>query len=203
MKSFSVFFENLGVKHTQPDSARSQRKKKKLDNIKEKVSKNMKDIRNILKTMGYNLKKADYSYTTRKDKLVAIEKIRSWRTIPEYKQKYVSALFILAHETGHTLQWGNDNKQKLFDFFFQKTYSANDDTEKSKLNHLEKMYYEIDAWVLGLQFIPDFMRPSYKRYAISNLKTYAASKPEEVVYSDYPYLKDVMDQLRITDNDLN
>jgi hypothetical protein len=203
MESFSVFFENLGFKHAQPDSARSQKKKKKLENIREKVSKNIKDIRNILKTMGYNLKKADYSHTIRKNKLVAIEKIRWLPHVPNYKQKYVSALFTLAHETGHTLQWGDDDKKKFFDFFFQKTYSANDDTEKIKLTHLKQMYYEIDAWVLGLQFIPDFMRPSYKAYAISNLRSYSAAKPKEIVYSDYPYLKDAMDQMRITDSDLN
>ena len=196
MMSFLEFLtEKLGVKHLTPDGKRKSRKEQQQKNNRQIIIQNISKIKDILDDLGYLLKKGDYDHTVRRYRLVALSRRKQW-TLPKhaYDKKYISNLFALAHETGHAMQWVG-NKEEKFDYFFSLIQNAKSEDERKELKHLEQMFYEIDGWVKGKQFIPRYLLNSYFKEAEISLQTYMKHPLD--YYRQFDYLELLMMELKL------
>lgn len=185
------------------------------------------NIVNILRDMGYTLIKDDSSYQMRVGRKISVgEPSRMWY------DKNKEALFTLAHEFAHALQWKypdpKDKDIKLSDFKnfdrFQEReeelkvspFASRGDTFNPTANlihsdnvnklakSLKKIWYELDAWVGGLEYIPKDLHPEYKHFLKEYLNTYFNAIPQgiEVDFNDFEHLTDMMNALDYTVEDL-
>lgn len=139
-------------------------------------------LKKLLKDKGYTIHKHGYSYTTRKERKLGISPNDTSREIKGYKEPllnipYIRTLFTLAHEVGHVLQWDDEtNTKEKFDEFSTELFDANH-YKKMDLESLHKLWYELDAWVKGMQFIPVEYKRQYKQYAHRAYQTYMHKFP--------------------------
>lgn len=135
-------------------------------------------LKNLLKSKGYTIHKADFAYTVRGGRKVGLSKKDTME--PDKNPKYIRALFTLAHEVGHILQWDDstDKKEKFDEFYdqIQSTQSTNPEKVDTIL-HIQKLWYELDAWVKGMEFIPMELQLRYKNYAYRSYLTYMETLP--------------------------
>lgn len=142
----------------------------------------IKPLKDLLHSKNYEIIKSDRgSYTARLRRVVALDPEEDRRVFGKmYKKDEVLSnpeirkLFTLAHEVGHVLQWNDENNTKhKFDEFY--------DAQKNSvidLQDLHKLWYELDAWIQGMQFIPIEYKQKYKRYAYDSYKTYMDNSPK-------------------------
>lgn len=197
MSQFDILQETLGVKHLNPDGKRKERRIKRLNSWKIRDSKNPREkfieLKNLLKGLGYKIIKVERqsAHTIRNKRIVALEKtpeLRRGSNTPRYHNQ----LYTLAHETGHVLQWDNvTNIKNLSNFFFNRIYqSSNEEAEK----FLQTIFYELDAWEKGEQFIPKELLDGYYNDARWAIGTYMRNKPIDVNLDDYDFLKPLLDK---------
>lgn len=152
-----------------------------LRNAKEKF-KNLKDL---LASKGYNIHRHHFSYTVRSTRQVGIEPPKKERKKWNKSDKvlsipYMRTLFTLAHEVGHVLQWDEEtNKKHNFDTFYNEVVKMNNNGPEQieDLKHIHNLWYELDAWITGMQFIPTEYMSQYKKYAYSAYITYMRKHP--------------------------
>lgn len=193
MISFKLFFENLGQKHAIPNSPRSQRKQNQKDTYRRKAAESFSKMKDLLEKMGYVVKGEDeYTneygpYHMRPGKYIRMANMNKFDKIGQPKnlpKNYYKALFILAHEVGHSLQYVGDTNVQKSDFadrHIDTSYYSNRnnkyDVPTGKRTYelskqLDIIYHEIDAWIRGLEFIPKELQGSYKEYAKFPLQGY-------------------------------
>jgi uncharacterized protein YaiL (DUF2058 family) len=79
---------------------------------------NIAKLKHILKSNGYTIHKSDIgSYTLRDGRLLGLSKDDIVKDKTKYigslSIPYIRALFTLAHEVGHVLQWDDNKKNKV------------------------------------------------------------------------------------------
>ena len=146
---------------------------------------NFKKMKDLLNSKGYKIHKHDFSYTVRKEKKLGLEMPKKDKSNIRDKQldiPYLRTLFTMAHEVGHVLQWDDetDSKYKFDEFFASQKQAERDGGYESRLNieHMHKVWYELDAWVNGMKFIPTEFRNVYRQYAFNAYKTYMKRGPK-------------------------
>ena len=191
MESFETFYEKFSFNPRDWFRSPEVKRKLRMQEIairsfdRRHARENIKKLKDLLKSKGYIIHKSDYSYTVRKDRKVGLSnkdiitndmnKYQGSLSIP-----YIRTLFTLAHEVGHVLQWTDNDKKERFDEFFKQQMETRRSTpwRENELLHLHKMYYELDAWVKGMEFIPVELKPQYKKYAYDSYKTYMKKLPK-------------------------
>ncbi|MBF0207895.1 MAG: hypothetical protein HQK53_13510, partial [Oligoflexia bacterium] len=177
MQSFEHYFEekfSLNPKNwfTSPEvKARIAEEDKKLrSNARKNAHIYIPKLKKLLKDKGYTVHKHGFSYTMRKDRKLGISPGDSSRERENYKEPllnipYIRTLFTLAHEVGHVLQWDDetDTREKFDEFLNQRANAEYLETQN--LENLHKLWYELDAWIKGMQFIPVEYKRQYKQYA--------------------------------------
>jgi hypothetical protein len=146
---------------------------------------NFKKMKDLLASKGYRIHKHDFSYTVRGDKKVGMEPPRRDKIKIGDRQldiPYLKTLFTMAHEVGHVLQWDDstNNKHKFDEFYLSQLRAEIDNGYNHRLNleHIHKVWYELDAWIQGMQFIPMEYKQIYKKYAFDAYKTYMNRGPK-------------------------
>ncbi len=189
MESFDIYYEkfSLNPKHwfISPDEKRhiDQENKKLKDQARKNAHIYIPKLKQILKQEGYTIHKHDFSYTTRKQRKLGLSTKDGKE---EYKDSilsipYIKVLFTLAHEVGHVLQWDTETDTK---YRFEEFYEAQKEAERENpykrldLENIHKLWYELDAWVRGMQFIPIEYKQQYKQYAFKAYKTYMTKVPK-------------------------
>jgi hypothetical protein len=160
---------------------------------------NFKKMKDLLKSKGYYIHKHEFSYTVRQGKMVGL----SGKKYGGYTgkvgsgpldKKYIQTLFTLAHEVGHVLQWNDATERKLMaDTFKQELEKTNDLEHYHFLVSMHQLWYEINAWEEGLQFIPDELKFYYLSYAVPALTSYMKYDLQE--YSRYELIQEPLAKL--------
>lgn len=142
----------------------------------------IKQLKDLLKSKGYTIQKSDRgSYTVRATRLVGIDPKDTVhdKNVKNYKEgplsiPYIRVLFTLAHEVGHVLQWNDetDTKHKFMEFWDQIKDLEEGSKERDELVHIHKLWYELNAWVEGMQFIPVEYKKQYKKFAYDSYNSY-------------------------------
>lgn len=182
------------------------------------ASENIKKLKAVLKKYNYDIGKGEsnyHQYRFSDDPSKKALRLAPHRDDPAYLKKnlgkdnipYVKVLFTLAHEVGHALQWDHDtDEMERFDDFFDEvwaekrkaTMTGMTDEIKSAIEtiqHIHKMWYEINAWVKGLEYIPKELTEKYKKYAIYYLFTYMKDENPLKYYIDNPTLRQELAQI--------
>ena len=191
MDSFEIFYEKFSLNpknwFQSPEVKRKLREQEiaMRANDRRHARENIKKLKDLLKSKGYLIYRSDIgSYSARKSRMIGL----SDQDITYDKRKYtgslslayIRALFTLAHEVGHALQWddGTDKEERFDEFHDQVLNAKNDDPEQVKyILDLQKIWYELDAWDKGMEFIPIELKPQYKKYAYNNYQTYMDRLP--------------------------
>ena len=99
----------------------------------------------------------------------------------------------MAHEVGHVLQWQDeDNTQVRFMEFYNQKFN---EPHNRWLPHIHKLWYELDAWGRGMEYIPLEYREEYKQYAYYAYKTYMDALPD--VYAGEMMLRNLLQKLNV------
>lgn len=154
-------------------------------NARKQAVKYIPMLKKILRERGYTLHKNDFAYTNRSDKKLALSKSDSREKKvyddPVNNLPYIRTLFTLAHEVGHVLQWDEEtNTKENFENFFQEVISTkrNNPWKEQEIRSLHKLWYELDAWVKGMEFIPMEYKRQYKQYAYKAYGSYMDKLPK-------------------------
>lgn len=200
MVTFSEFHEAFSLNPRHWFMSKEQRAKIEAEDrefrnaARQKATYAFKELKDLLQQKGYSLQRHKFAYHQRKDRKLALSRYDTNEKL-KYKGKvsdikYMKALFTMAHEVGHVLQWRDeDNTITRFDEFFKATHNNPD----VWLEHLHKMWYELDAWVNGLKYIPLEFREEYKQYAYHSYKTYMRALPD--IYTGEMMLRNLLQQL--------
>jgi hypothetical protein len=192
VESFEIYYEKFSLNPknwfiSPEEKARIAEQDKLLrSNARKNAHIYIPKLKQILKDQGYSIHKHGFSYTTRKTKKLGLAPKDSSREDYNYKDPvlnipYIKTLFVLAHEVGHVLQWNNETNSK---YKFEEFYDAQKDAEREspyarlELEDIHKLWYELDAWVKGMQFIPSEYKRQYKQYAYSKYQTYMTKAPK-------------------------
>lgn len=190
VESYSTYYEKFSLNPR--DWFMSTEEKAKLKQqeaeMKERARKNAVKYIPMLKTTlrdkGYTIHKHGYAYTVRGSRKVGLStddaRVGDKSFQNELTLPYIKVLFTLAHEVGHTLQWSDDDTKENFEDFFkaQKEAEKIDPYKRLELESLHKLWYELDAWVKGMQFIPNELRQKYKQYAYHSYTSYMKKIPQ-------------------------
>lgn len=162
----------------------------------------VKPLIDLLHHKNYKIIKSDNgSYTVRRGRILAIDPNEDRREFGKLYDKdellsmpEIRHLFTLAHEVGHVLQWDDetDTKYKFNDFYDSQKASKNP-MDEANLKKLHTLWYELDAWIQGMQFIPVEYKQKYKRYAYDSYKTYMNKSPKS--YSNEILLRNLLYKL--------
>lgn len=192
MESFDIYYEKFSLNPknwfiSPEEKLRIAEEDKKLkDQARRNAHIYIPKLKQVLKDNGYIIHKHGYSYTSRKEKTLGLSPSDSSREDYKYKDPvltipYIKVLFTLAHEVGHILQWDTETNTK---YKFEEFYEAQKEAEKESpykrldLEIIHKLWYELDAWVRGMQFIPIELKPQYKQYAYRAYRTYMTKVPK-------------------------
>lgn len=191
MESFALYYEKFSLNPRNWFISKEEKLRIREEDIKMRKAallharENFKKMKDLLASKGYKIHKHEYSYTTRQERKLGMEPPRRDKLkIGERKLDipYLRSLFTMAHEVGHVLQWNDEtnNKHKFEEFFQAEKHAERNDGGYSRLNleHMHKVWYELDAWVQGMQFIPMEYQQVYKKYAFDAYKTYMNNGPK-------------------------
>lgn len=181
MTSYAIYqesfsFRNLFFKRKTQDDLK-KRKREALQPARANFIK----LKELLKSRGYSIKKSNDpgdNYHVRKDMEIRLSSHQDkWSD----DITFLKVLFTLAHETGHALQWSTevgmktrlqDKMEEMYDWLVENKPNANwtnmEEQDPKKWNELQDLYdfwYELDAWIKGLAFIPTQYHNAYKKYA--------------------------------------
>jgi hypothetical protein len=149
------------------------------EEVRKKCLVTIKKLKDIAKVDGYKMIKDEFAYTSRTERTIALSKTESREEFkdPLLTIPYVKVMFTLAHEVGHTKQWmDEDNKHQARDFFHQELDTMRSKKDVKHLHHIQKLWYELDAWVKGMDYIPSEFVDIYKKYALDSYQTYMDKK---------------------------
>jgi hypothetical protein len=181
METFEVYYEKFSFNPLKWNKKIAdmffQKQIKKRENARKNTHKYMRELSAVLKQRGYSIHKHDFSYTVRKDRKVGLENAKSEDTKyivgPFSKIPYVRVLFTKAHEVGHVLQWNEDtNETHDFEKQYNSIMNAKTPEEALKIEDINSLWRELNAWARGLAFIPDEFKVEYKKYAKKCYGTY-------------------------------
>lgn len=175
MVSYQEFYEAFSLN---PMNWFSRQENQMRSNARKNAHIYIKQLKDLLKSKGYAIHKSDRgSYTVRSGRKVGLDP-KDLKD-KQYKKgvlsiQYIRVLFTLAHEVGHVLQWDDetDSKHKFLEFWDQVKHLDKGSKERDEIEHIHKLWYELNAWVEGMQFIPMEYRSQYKKYAYDSYKTY-------------------------------
>lgn len=141
-------------------------------------------LKQVLQQAGYSVHKHGYAYTSRRDRKLGLSMKDSKEKFddPVLSIPYIKILFTLAHEVGHVLQWDDETGTRYkWEEFLKHEQEAEKESpyKRLELEQLHKLWYELDAWVTGMQFIPVEFKPKYKQYAYAAYKTYMVKYPRD------------------------
>lgn len=145
-----------------------------------------RELKQFLDSKGYRIiKSSNGAFHVRSEKLIGFDpnekedfdyKKDPILSIPEMRE-----LFTLAHEVGHALEWTEDDLKVRYPEFRDAVNDAppgENFDQKAYLRHVQKLWYELNAWVEGMQFIPVQYKKQYKNYAYHSYKTYMTTVPK-------------------------
>ena len=205
MESFNTYYEKFSLnplKWFRRELSASELKMK--EDARKKASLYIPKLKQILKDRGYSIHKHDFAYTVRKDRKLGLSKKDTMGDKTKYSNplnniNYIKAWFSLAHETGHVLQWNEEtDTNEKFDEFFQEIREKKFEFDKEQVLHIHKLWYELDAWVKGMSFIPSEYRSAYKQYAFNSYKTYMNRSPK--YYYNTILLRNLLYKLNMEDH---
>jgi hypothetical protein len=184
-EKFSLNPKNWFISEEEADKI-IQNEKRMRENARKQAHVYIPKLKQILKSQGYKIHKNEFAYTTRKERKLGLSpkdagKDTTKYTDPVLNIPYIKTLFTLAHEVGHVLQWDNETNTK---HNFKEFYDTQVDAEKENpykrldLEHIHKLWYELDAWIRGMEFIPVEYKSLYKKYAYSAYTTYMNKSPK-------------------------
>lgn len=141
-------------------------------------------LKQILKQSGYSIHKHGFAYTSRRDRKLglAVKDSHEKFNDPVLSIPYIKTLFTLAHEVGHVLQWDDEtNTKHRREEFLKHEGEAEQESpyKRLELEELHRLWYELDAWVRGMQFIPVEYKPKYKQYAYKAYTSYMIKFPRD------------------------
>ena len=190
MESFALYYEKFSLNPRNWFISKEEKLRIREEDIKMRKAamlharENFKRMKDLLASKGYRIHKHDYSYTVRGDRKLGIENPKGDKIKISNRQldiPYLRTLFTMAHEVGHVLQWNDetDIKHKFWEFYASEKNAENDSAySRLNLEHMHKVWYELDAWLQGMQFIPVEYRGLYKKYAFNAYKTYMDRGPK-------------------------
>lgn len=164
---------------------RQRRAKKKLDETKATIA--FAKLTRLLTDMGYtvgktNDKDGSYHGNAGDIKIIGVaptkfKKKMQYIDDPVLSIEQMRQLFVLAHEAGHAHQYENGKKIALPEFakLLVDMTEENPAQREAIRKHVDTLYIiweEIDAWVKGMQFIPEEYQDKYKQYALTSYRTY-------------------------------
>lgn len=118
---------------------------------------------------------------------------------------FIRELFLLAHETGHALQYGDpattDDRDLNQDLEYAMNMMRRTIPQKDLklpdyldfVNHFAHAYMELMAWERGGHFIPEELKDDYHNYAKSAYTSYLARRDIEE-YLAQPLIKDLLNK---------
>lgn len=195
MISFEEYYEGVSLN---PFNWLLQRSNLLRSNAKNS-EKYIQPLKDILHSKNYEIIESDIgSYTSRLRRVVALDPTEDKKTFGDLYKKdnllsspEIRKLFTLAHEVGHVLQWNDETNTKYkFDEFYDEQKNSDID-----LKDLHTLWYELDAWVQGMQFIPIEYKQKYKRYAYYSYKSYMDKTPKS--YGNEMFLRNMLYQLNV------
>lgn len=208
MEPFNVYNEKFSLnprdwfKTPEKDQLLKDTDDKIRTEVRKDVHTNIRKLKYVLKEMGYVVHKHDFAYHLKKDRKIGISKSDIYEKSPQ-KIPYVKALFTLAHEVGHALQWepGTDLQYNFKELWAkqlaQSQFIQRGLTDKALEDQI-RLYYELDAWVRGMQFIPIRLKAQYKKYAYWSYKTYMHRHPK--YYNSDVLLKNLLYKLNFEEH---
>ncbi len=193
MITFEVYYEAFSLN---PMNWFRQQENQLRSNAKN-AERYVQPLKDLLHSKNYKIIKSNHgSYTIRKDRLIALDPNEDEREFGKLYNKNdllsnpeIRRLFTLAHEVGHVLQWNEEtNTKHKFDEFWKQQKESDVD-----LKSLHTLWYELDAWIQGMQFIPIEYKKEYKRYAYIMYKSYMDKSPQS--YNNEMILRNLLYKL--------
>lgn len=193
MISYNLYFEAFNLRSlfrssTAKKLAEEDLKKRKQEALSG-ARENFIKLKTLLRDQGYSIIKSDDgSWMHRKNMQVGLDKPSNEARFAKIDIPFLKVLFTLAHETGHALQWETGKREKTMEKLDelhsmisdhgtrQVSYQGLPQKQPYWWKHLTELYdfwYEIDAWLKGMKFIPPKYIPLYKQYAKKCYMTYA------------------------------
>lgn len=189
MISYELYQEMFSLRNLFFSKKNSEFQKKKQDALRP-ARENFLKLKKLLTSRGYRIIKSDdgTNYHTRKTKLIGLVNSKDHHTKLKNEPEFLRVLFTLAHETGHALQWSEDGNMVRLSDKCDEMYEhlsrtlgrnpswSNIDTQDPMhwrlLTELYDFWYELDAWIQGIKFIPPAYHNMYKQYAKKCYMTY-------------------------------
>ncbi len=193
MITFEVYYEAFSLN---PMNWFRQQENQLRSNAKN-AERYVQPLKDLLHSKNYKIIKSNHgSYTIRKDRIIAVDPNEDEREFGKLYKKNdllsnpeIRRLFTLAHEVGHVLQWNEEtNTKHKFDEFWKQQKESDVD-----LKSLHTLWYELDAWIQGMQFIPIEYKKEYKRYAYIMYKSYMDKSPQS--YNNEMILRNLLYKL--------
>ena len=208
MDTFKVYYEkfswNPRTWFQSPEAKRQLAEEERMarTETRAKYQTSIKKLKDLLKQKGFIIHKHDYSYAVFKDKKIGISPKESSREKLKYKDPisdipYIRTLFVLAHEVGHILQYDDPLHNARYRAFVAEEDAISEYYDNLDLKNLHKLWYELDAWRKGMEFIPIEYLPQYKKYAFQAYKTYMDYYPGN--YARLPLLRNLLEVLNLSD----
>jgi hypothetical protein len=178
MTTFKVYYEGFSLNPLNWIIQRNNLLRSNAKNSKKYIQ----PLKDFLRSKNYEIIKSNEgSYTARLRRVVALDPKEDKKVFGNLYKKdnllsspEIRKLFTLAHEVGHVLQWNDEtNTKHKFDEFYDAQKNSDID-----LKDLHTLWYELDAWIQGMQFIPIEYKQKYKRYAYDSYKTYMDKSPK-------------------------
>lgn len=163
-----------------------QKKQKALQPARENFIK----LKNLLASREYRIIKSEDegNYHLRKTRTIGLTSAKNNLMNLKNEPTFLRVLFTLAHETGHALQWTEDGSKirltdkmdEMYDHLLRinnttpswTDLEAQDQPQWNRLTELYDFWYELDAWIKGMKFIPPAYHNMYKKYAQQCYSTY-------------------------------
>ena len=208
MDTFKVYYEKFSWNPRKwfqsPEAKRQLAEEERISRTeaRAKYHTSIKKLKDLLKQKGFIIHKHDYSYAVYKDKKIGLATKETSRDKRKYNDvlldiPYIKTLFVLAHEVGHILQYDDPFHDARYKAFVAEQDAIPDYEYRHHMKNLHKLWYELDAWRKGMEFIPIEYLPQYKKYAFQAYKTYMDYYPGN--YARLPLLRNLLEVLNLSD----
>jgi hypothetical protein len=153
-------------------------------NARRKAVETIPKLKKLLRDRQYLIMKHDFAFSHKDSRMIGLSRSDSRDTTkfkdPVNNIPYMKVMFTLAHEIGHVLQWRDDGRKVNFEKFCDELFKAAQTHSKKEqeVKSLHNLWYELDAWVRGLELVPQEYKSQYKQYAYMFYKSYMDREPK-------------------------
>jgi len=205
VESFNTFYEKFSFDprewFTSPEVQKKLTQNEISMNLKYRRSahENFKKLKDVTSKLGYTIHKHPYDYQNTKKRKIGLMKPNP-KDYGASDIPYINVLFTLAHEVGHALQvdYTKEIRSDFYTVWRDEYIKSPKGINDEELISLEKLYYELDAWVRGMEYIPTELKAQYKKYAYGAYKTYMRKFPK--YYNSDMLLRNLLYKLNFDEN---